>query len=58
MNTFILDLWTLNNVPIFIDTEGSSQEKCSRVSVLYTGHVKEAGLSYVVGAPVSCTMGH
>jgi len=37
---------------------GSSQEKCSRVSVLYTGHVKEPGLSCVVGAPVSCTMGH
>jgi len=26
--------------------------------VLYTGHVKEPGLSCVVGAPVSCTMGH
>ena len=37
---------------------GSSQEKCSRVSVLYTGHIKEPGLSCVVGAPVSCTMGH
>jgi len=35
---------------------GSSQEKCSRVSVLYTGHVKEPGLSSVVGAPVSGTM--
>jgi len=23
---------------------GSAQEKCSRVSVLYTGHVKEPGL--------------
>ena len=37
---------------------GSSQDKCSRVSVLYTGHVKEPGLSCVVGAPVSCTIGH
>jgi len=37
---------------------GSSQNKCSRVSVFYTGHVKEPGLSCVVGAPVSCTMGH
>ena len=37
---------------------GSSQEKCSRVSVLYTGHVKEPGLSCVVGTPVSCTMGY
>ena len=27
---------------------GSSQDKCSRVSVLYTGHVKEPGLSSVV----------
>ena len=27
---------------------GSSQAKCSRVSVLYTGHVKEPGLSCVV----------
>jgi len=26
--------------------------------VLYTEHVKEPGLSCVVGAPVSCTMGH
>ena len=25
------------------------QEKCSRASVLYTGHVKEPGLSCVVG---------
>jgi len=32
--------------------------KCSRVSVLYTGHVKKPGLSCVVGNPVSCTMGH
>jgi len=32
--------------------------KNTRVSVLYTGHVKEPGLSCVVGAPVSCTMGH
>jgi len=32
-------------------------EKCSRVSVLYTGHIKEPGLSCVVGAAVSCTMG-
>ena len=37
---------------------GSSQDKCSRVSVLYTGHVKVPGLSCVVGAPVSCTLGH
>ena len=29
---------------------GFSQEKCSRVSVLYTRHVKEPGLPYVVGA--------
>jgi len=35
---------------------GSFQEKCSRVSVLYTGHVKEHGLPCVVGAPVSCTL--
>jgi len=34
----------------------SSQEKCSCVSVLYTGHVKEPGLSCVVGAPVSCVV--
>jgi len=33
-------------------------EQCSRVSVLYTGHVKEPGLSCVVGASVSCTMGN
>jgi len=37
---------------------GSSQTKCSRVSVLYTEYVKEPGLSCVVGALVSCTMGH
>ena len=37
---------------------GSSQEKYSRISVLNTEHVKEPGLSCVVGAPVSCTMGH
>ena len=37
---------------------GSSLAKCSRVSVLYTGDVKEPGLSCVVGAPVSCTLGH
>ena len=37
---------------------GSSLEKCSRTSGLYTGYVKEPGLSCVVGAPVSCTMGH
>jgi len=39
----------------------SSQEKCSRVqnvSVLYNGHIKEPGLSCVVGAPVSCTLDH
>jgi len=33
-------------------------EKCSCVLVDYTGHVKEPGLSCVVGTPVSCTMGH
>ena len=30
---------------------GSFQAKCSHVSVLYTGHVKEPGLSCVVGIP-------
>jgi len=34
------------------------RKKCSRVSVLYTEKVKELGLSCVVGAPVSCTIGH
>jgi len=37
---------------------GSSHEERSRVSVLYTGHVKEPGLSCVMGAPVYCTLGH
>ena len=32
------------------------RKKCSCISVLYTGHVKEPGLSSVVGAPVSGTM--
>jgi len=36
----------------------SSQEKCFRVSVHYIGQVKEPDLSCVVGAPVSCTIGH
>jgi len=31
---------------------------CPRVSMLYTGQVKELGLTCVVGAPVSFTMGH
>jgi len=33
------------------------QGKCSRVSVLYTGHVEESGFHVWCG-PVSCTMGH
>ena len=37
---------------------GSCQEKCSRVLVLFTGHVKESSLSCVVGAPVTCTLGY
>jgi len=36
---------------------GSSQEKCSRVSVLYAEHVKEPGLACVLGAPVSMHYG-
>jgi len=32
-------------------------KKEHRVSVLYTGDDKESGLSCVVGAPVSCTIG-
>ena len=35
-----------------------SRKRCSLVSVIYTGYVKELGLSCVVGAAVSFTMGH
>jgi len=38
---------------------GSSQGNApGRVSVIYTGHANEPGLSCVVGDPVFCTVGH
>ena len=55
-HTFIYSFGTLSIISIVMP-KLSSLARLYTV-LIYTGHVKEPGWSCVVGAPVSCTMGH